>query len=196
METLKSGCIGVAAVAAGYSDIGDFKRQLNQGYWSEAKAKEAMKKMKIEGARDVYGQKPCATIVAMQFSPIHWTAPVPANANAKGWWVQREQKDFGAEPVDLNKGESWDAVRHGIDMVPVPGGFKPHENRGAFDVECYSPRIGRWLGANNGVSDATPDMRVFSLSDAELATHIAKGDQKGYTMHLWFVVPEKAYNEK
>ncbi len=47
LDTLKNGCIGVAAVVAGYSGIGDFKKQLNQGYWIEAKAKEAMKKMHL-----------------------------------------------------------------------------------------------------------------------------------------------------
>jgi hypothetical protein len=52
------------------------------------------------------------------------------------------------------------------------------------------------LGANNGVTKETPDMRVFSLSDAELKTHLANADRKDYTMHLWLVVPEKAYGEK
>jgi hypothetical protein len=75
-------------------------------------------------------------------------------------------------------------------------GGRPRNITGAFDIQFYSPRIGRWLGANNGVTKETPDMRVFSLSDAELATHIANGDHKGYIMHLWCVVCEKGYNEK
>ena len=198
LATLKNGCIGVAAVGAGYSDIDEFKKQLNECYWSEEKAKEALQRKKCEGARDVYGQKPCATLVAIQFASVHWTKPVPANPNAPGWWEKWQQKDFGAEPLDLSKEANWNAVNHGIEVVAVPGGNRPLNREGTFDVQFYSPRIGRWLGANNGVTEKTPDMRVFSLSDGKLKAHIDRGDKpdRGYKMHLWCVVPEKAYEAK
>lgn len=196
LDTLKNGCIGVAAVGAGYSDIDDFKKQLNECYWSQEKAMEALARKKCEGARDVYGQKPCATLVAIQFASVHWTKPAPANPSAPGWWEKWEKKDFGAEPVDLSKEANWNAVSHGIETEATPKGIIPKNREGTFDVQFYSPRIGRWLGANNGVTKDTPDMRVFSLSDGELRGHISKGDTKNNTMHLWCVVPEKAYEAK
>jgi hypothetical protein len=196
LQTLKKGCIGVAAVGAGYSDIDDFRRQLSDCYWSRARAEDALTGKKCEGARDVYGQKPCPTLVAIQFSPFHWTNPVPRNPNAPGWWARWEQKDFGAQPVDLSKEANWNAVDHGIEVVPTPRGNVPVNIKGAFDVQFYSPRIGHWLGANYGVTTKTPDMRVFSLSDPQLSGHISKGDEKGYTMHLWCVVPEKGYESR
>jgi len=40
----------------------------------------------------------------------------------------------------------------------------------------------------------TPYVRKSSQRAGNSA--VANGDGEGYTMHLWFVVPEKAYNEK
>lgn len=197
--TVKRGCIGVAAVVAGYSNIDEFMKQLNEGYWSEAKATKEMKKKNVamgrknvKGARDVYGEKLCATLVAIQFGVTHWIKPVPANWNAsKDWYAVWDKKNFGAEPVDLTKRVNWDAVNNGIGMIHG----RPKNMTGTFDVQVYSPRIGLWLGGSRG-EDRVAATKVFSLTDAELKTHIARGDQKNYTMHLWLVVPEKAYNKK
>jgi hypothetical protein len=188
LATAKKGCIGVAAVAAGYSDINEFMKQLNEGYWTEKKAWEVAQKKNVEGARDVYGKKPCATLVAIQFGKYHWDQNLRKP-------VEWNKANFGEEPVDLTKPANWDAVNIGVGWDAVRQ--RAYPSPGSFDVQVWSPRLDIWLGGSRGETlGQVHDTTVFSLTEAEFWKHIERGDTKNYGMHLWFVVPEKAYNEK